>query len=92
MHDLSLLHSSGNAEVDRILRGLIGIFETAFPGRIRAYYLAGSRADGSEVAASDVDFRAVFRGGFGPGEEERARRLRRYCGLVCAMDLDMPML
>jgi len=52
--------STGNVRVDTALRGAIGIFEAAFPGRIRGYYLFGSQMDGSAVAISDIDLFVVF--------------------------------
>jgi len=54
---ITLLNTTGHQRIDDIIRGLIGIFEAAFPDRIRAYYLAGSYADGSAVPLSDIDIR-----------------------------------
>lgn len=36
----------GNATIDAIIDGLIGIYEAVFPERIRGYYLTGSYAAG----------------------------------------------
>lgn len=60
MSYVSLLDSAGNREVDNILRGVIGIFESVFPDRIRGYYLTGSYTDGTAVPASDIDVDILF--------------------------------
>jgi predicted nucleotidyltransferase len=91
LQPITLLNTSGHQPIDNIIRGLIGIFEAAFPERIRAYYLAGSYADGSAVPSSDIDIRVVFKGGF-HGEEEvaRVRRVRDDCRLLSPVDIDLP--
>jgi hypothetical protein len=43
-HPIRLITSSGSQSVDDALCGLIGSFETRFPGRIRAYHVEGRRA------------------------------------------------
>ena len=88
---ITLLNTTGHQRIDGIIRGLIGIFEAAFPDRIRACYLAGSYADGSAVPLSDIDIRMVFKGGF-QGEEEVAhvRRVRDDCRLLSPVDIDLP--
>jgi predicted nucleotidyltransferase len=71
---VSLATSSGSRPVDDALRNAIGIFETAFPGRIRAYYVEGSYADRSAVATSDIDLAIVFKDHFVDRDEaDRAR-------------------
>jgi predicted nucleotidyltransferase len=53
--------------------------------------LAGSYADGSAVALSDIDIRIVFKGGFlGDTEIERIRDVRDHCGLISPVDIDLP--
>jgi len=75
--------------VDELLRGFIGIFETAFPGRVRVCYVDGSYADGSGVATSDVDVTLVFKEAFRDDEErQRARALCEYCVLLSGVELD----
>lgn len=58
---ITLSASSQSEGVDAVLRGLIGIYETVFPGRIYSYYLLGSYADGSATAISDIDLMLIFR-------------------------------
>jgi len=55
-----LVYSTGNARIDTMLRGAVGIFEAAFPDRVRGYYLFGSHMDGSAVGISDLDIFVVF--------------------------------
>src|SRR5262245_42110887 len=88
---ITLLNTTGHQRIDDIIRGLIGIFEAAFPDRIRACYLAGSYADGSAVPLSDIELRVVFKGAF-QGEEEiaRVRRVRDNCRLLSPVDIDLP--
>lgn len=59
MDTITLLSSTGDPSVDRLLRGVIGRFEAAFPARIRCHYLKGSYTDGSAVATSDLDLAVV---------------------------------
>ena len=86
---IQLLTSIGDERVDTLLGGTIGIFEIAFPGRIRAYYLTGSFVDGSALPASDVDLTLVFRGRFMPGEEARADALAAACSRISRIELDL---
>jgi predicted nucleotidyltransferase len=91
MQPISLLYTTGHKRIDDIIRGLIGIFEAAFPDRIRACYLAGSYADGSAVPLSDIDIRLVFKGGFQDEEEMvRVRCVRDDCRLLSPIDIDLP--
>lgn len=56
---LTLLASSGNDQIDQITAGLIAIFETHFPNRIRGYYFQGSCADQATTSLSDIDSTAL---------------------------------
>jgi hypothetical protein len=90
MPPIALIERTGLPAIDEYLAGLIEIFELAFPGRVRAYYLAGSFATADAVAGSDIDFRSIFKGEFAAGEAERATRLRDSCARISAFQLDMP--
>ena len=90
MNSVSLLNSVGNPMVDDILRGVIGIFESAFPNRIRGYYLTGSYTDGTAVPASDIDVDILFVDSFLSREEhEKARQISEYCSLISPIDLEL---
>ena len=73
----------GDPEIDRVLRGFVGACDAAFPGRVRAYYLTGSWADGTGVRtpgdalnSSDIDVTVVFAGALSDAEAADFRRLR----------------
>ena len=84
MQTISLLNSTGNQRVDNILRGVIGIFETIFPDRIRGYYLVGSYADGTAVSTSDIDMKILFKNRFRDNTERKnSQQICEYCfGLI----------
>ena len=80
MENISLLNSAGNQQVDDILRGVIGIFETIFSDRIRGYYLVGSYADGTAVSTSDIDMKILFKNRFrNDTERKNAQQICEYC-------------
>ncbi|MBI3972528.1 MAG: nucleotidyltransferase domain-containing protein [Chloroflexi bacterium] len=81
MGEIELRSATGDPEVDRIMRGYVGVFETAFPGAVRAYYLTGSFAEGTAAPTSDVDVNIVFKEGALRESTERrmALQLEKYC-------------
>ena len=84
MADVEVRHSVGDPAVDRIVRGYVGVFETAFPGAVRSYYLTGSYAEGTPAPTSDVDVVVVFRDGAAPVAQGRrdALWLEKHCNLL----------
>jgi hypothetical protein len=79
----TILGSAGHPQVDKLLSGIIGLFELIFPQRIQAYYLVGSYADGSATPLSDIDVRVIFKGDFAdPQEDERFRQARQHCRMI----------
>ena len=90
MPPVDLIQRTGRPAVDDYLAGLIGIFEVAFPDRVRAYYLAGSFATADAVASSDIDIQVIFKGTFTAGEAERVTQLRDSCQRISAFQLDLP--
>ena len=82
--------SSGSQSADRVLQGLISIFELRFPGRIRAYYAEGSYADRTAIATSDIDLVLIFKHRFVDEDEAgAARQLGAYCASLSAFELDL---
>jgi predicted nucleotidyltransferase len=68
---IALGATTGDVRVDDVLRGLVGAFEAALPGRLRACYVVGSYADGTATLGSDLDVYVVIREDFRDGDEER---------------------
>jgi predicted nucleotidyltransferase len=89
MESFALSTSTGVSEVDNILRGTIGILETTFPDRIRAYYLHGSFADGSGIETSDIDLFLVSKGKFTPAEREKIQRIMHFSSLLSPFMVEM---
>lgn len=85
-----LVDSTGDLSCDRIVQGVVGFYELAFPGRVRGYYLRGSRASGTSVAGSDLDLFVLFKNHFADGEEwERARELSGHCARIAPVLLEI---
>lgn len=86
----SSFRSIGNERIDRILRGTVGIFEIAFPGRIRACYVDGSHADSTSVVTSDLDTTIIFKDAFRDhAEQQGAVQLGEYCARLSSVELDI---
>jgi pimeloyl-ACP methyl ester carboxylesterase len=85
---VAALQATGDRRVEDILCGAIGVFETAFPDRVRGYYMMGSYHDGDAVPESDLDVIAVFKGEFEPGEEAAGRDLNAYYSRISPVRLD----
>jgi hypothetical protein len=91
MSSRALAYVTGHPQIDRALQGMIDILEAVFPGRIRAYYLVGSYADGSAAPVSDVDVRAVFQDDFvDKAELERFLHIRQALRRLSSVPIDMP--
>ncbi len=90
MSDVTLLGSSGNGDIDAILQGVVDIFETVFPNRVRGYYIIGSYADGSALPTSDIDGFILFKDDFiDERERDQAGKLLRSCGRMMSPEFDM---
>ena len=76
--------------VDGVTRGVSGIFEHAFPDRIRGVYLRGSHASGTVTAGSDLDMFVVFKDTFvDSGEAARAQKVCEHCALLSPILLEI---
>src|SRR5262249_51939215 len=90
MAEITLASATGDARVDALLREIVARFETAFPGRVRGYYVTGSYSDASSVATSDLDLDIVLKGAFeGDDERERARNLCAALQARTEIELDL---
>ena len=63
MSGVVLAASTGDENVDALLREVISRVEQALPTRIRGYYVVGSHADGSALPLSDIDLDIVVKDG-----------------------------
>jgi len=87
MSKISLLFSTGISRIDQIICGSIGILETLFPNRIRAYYLVGSYADGGYTSNSDIDVVPLFKGVMKNNEEVIYRQVVEYMNKLSLVHL-----
>jgi hypothetical protein len=76
MASSTLLFSTGKDLADEILGGVIGLWESVFPGRVRGYYLFGSYSARTADSSSDLDLAILFKDRFqGDAETDQAQRL-----------------
>lgn len=86
---MSVEQPTGNRAVDRIVEGVIGIFEQVCPDRVRGYYLRGSYATGTWTDGSDLDMFIVFSGRMERAEADQARRLAGHCARLSPVLLEI---
>lgn len=77
MNTIELLFATPDAHANEILRGVIGVWQAAFPQRVCGYFLTGSYADGTPTPTSDLDLAILFRDDF--RNEEEAERAQAVC-------------
>ncbi len=75
MSGVVLAASTGDENVDALLREVISHVEQALPARIRGYYVVGSHADGSALPASDIDLDIVVKGRLDDEATQAARAI-----------------
>ncbi len=75
MSGVVLAASTGDENVDALLREVISRVEQALPGRIRGYYVVGSYADGSALPASDIDLDIVIKAALDDEATQTARAI-----------------
>lgn len=68
---------------------VIAAFVERFPQRMHSCYALGSYADGSAIAASDLDLTVVFAGALAPDERAAAGALAARCVERSAVELDI---
>ncbi len=89
MTDIELSQSSGNPLVDRILQGLVGVFEMLFPEKIKAYILTGSYMAHHAVGTSDIDIYIIFKQPLDAEEYAAFWRAKTRCNQISPVDLDL---
>ena len=80
--------STGVSQIDAVLRGLLGIYQTVFPGRLRCLYVLGSHSNGSAVAGSDLDFGVVFAEPLAEEQLQQFRQISQSISLISPVRLD----
>jgi hypothetical protein len=87
---MTLRESTGSPIADRILQGVIGIFEQVFPDRVRGYFVRGSYASATSTEGSDLDMFVVFKDAFiEPAEAAKARDICGHCALLSPLLLEV---
>jgi hypothetical protein len=86
---LTLLASSGNAQIDEITAGIIAIMEFQFPSRIHSYYFEGSCADGAITPLSDIDLSILFKDQQTAIEQQHFVILKAALKRISSRNLDM---
>jgi len=89
MSAYTLRSSTGSAIVDGLLMAIIGRYERAFPGLIRAYFVIGSYADASMVPISDLDLMIMFATPLTSSQLELAHTLIQQCAETSPLRLDI---
>ena len=86
----TLLESTGSLSADRLLKGVIGVFEQVFPDRVRGYFVRGSYASATSTEGSDLDMFVVFKDAFvEPAEAMKARDICGHCALLSPLLLEI---
>lgn len=80
--------STGNPQVDSLLRGLVGIYQVTFPERLRCPYVVGSYSDGSAVPGSDLDVGVVFNEPLGDEQLAQFRQINQALARISPVRLD----
>jgi hypothetical protein len=90
MNPNELLFVTNKPLVDSILQGIVRAYETAFPDRVRSYYLIGSYVEGMGVPLSDIDCFVIFANVFTSAEEAaQAEHLGQQCASSSSIRLDI---
>ena len=86
----ALAYSTNYPKIDRILEGVIGIFEKVFQKRIRGYYLQGSYGGNTAISNSDLDLYVIFKENFhNPEEIVKAISLGQSCAQFSSVLLEI---
>jgi hypothetical protein len=88
MSSVELSASTGHSQIDAILRGMIGVYQSMFPDRLRCLYVIGSYSNGSAVLGSDLDIGVVFTEPLSEEEREQFRQINRSLNLISPVRLD----
>ena len=85
-----LIDTTGSVLADRIVQGIVTLFEHSFPNHLCACYVEGSYADQSAVAMSDLDLTLVLHAPLATAREQTlASDLIAACQQLSALELDV---
>lgn len=87
---MKLINSTNNQVMDDYIEAIIGIYEAAFPNRIRGYYLVGSYGDDTAINGSDIDMEIIFKDEMTEDENQRCDVIKASCRALCPIHLDLP--
>ncbi len=85
-----LEQSTHDKTSDVYIEAIINIYESAFPNRVRGYYLVGSYGDDTYISNSDVDMEIVFKETLSDGEKMRCENIKKSCRALTPIQLDLP--
>ncbi len=86
---IELLYATGHAKIDEIIRGAVELTELLVPGRVRAYHLLGSYANGSAITSSDLDIAVIFKGEMQPTDRAYLQQVYDCCWRMSSVSLDI---
>lgn len=86
---VKLSNTTGDREIDDLLAGIVGIYESTFPQRIRSYYVVGSYGDGTAVPSSDLDIGILFYEALTQSELDQFMDLIDHCNARSHVRLDI---
>jgi len=90
---LNLFNAPHNQWPHWIVQGIIDLFQTVFPDRLRAVYLMGSRQEETAASVSDIDGVIIFKEHFTNNDErEQAEAILTHCRLISPLRLDLELL
>ncbi len=89
MAEVVLAESTGNTQMDTVVREVIARFLMALPDRLRAVYVLGSYADASAAPTSDLDLELILAGSLREGEHERIQPLLAAWASQADSELDI---
>ncbi|NKB65654.1 MAG: hypothetical protein GKR89_01215 [Candidatus Latescibacteria bacterium] len=89
MSAVELVASTGDNRADGIIRGVVRRYQEQLGGYIKAYYVIGSYADGSQVPLSDIDLVVLFGKPLTQAQLDGAWELAGDCGRGSPIRLDI---
>ncbi|HEY8455241.1 MAG TPA: nucleotidyltransferase domain-containing protein [Actinopolymorphaceae bacterium] len=85
----SLLASTGSQHADKVVQGVVGIFDECFPNRVSGCYLRGSYASDTQNPGSDLDLVIVFKDDLDDALERKAKALAAHAALLTPVMLEV---